>query len=261
MFRIFIIFIALFCFPVVVAAEGSAPSHPLLQKFEAEGGKVEFLGQAHGTEGWIVTNEKGGVQYVYTLPEGAMVIGMLFAPDGSFETARQVAALKEKGGGGVSSPEPKTKSEKIYAEAEKSAWAAVGDRAAPALYMFMNVTCDHCQRYWKQLEPHVKSGKIQLRLIPYGKVDENRLAGAALLGAADPAKSFSDFMNGDKKALSADRATPDLLAKIDANTKMVDTHVLPGPPFSMYRRPSDGTIAAVIGVPENMMLLVSEFLR
>lgn len=239
--------------------------HPILQKFETEGAKVEFLGNAYGMDGWVVIHPKGGVQYVYVTPEGGLLIGMLFAPDGALETMKQVRAYKERAEG-VQTATPgadksSLKSEKLYAEAEKSGWVAIGDKSAPYMYIFINVSCDSCQKFLKELDNAVKAGKLQLRLVPYGAVEINRDGAAALLSAEDPYESWQAYVSGDRAALDKNKIKGDAYAKIDANTDMVRNWKLAGPPFTLYRRPADGIITAVIGQPDNIMLLQAEFLK
>lgn len=239
--------------------------HPVLQKFEAEGGKVDFLGHAYGMEGWIVFNPKGGVHYVYTTPDGALLKGMLFAPDGTLETAKQIKAYKERTEGVLASvpgaDKSSLKSEKFYAETEQSGWVGLGSTTAPYIYVFINVNCDHCLAFLKEIDSAVTGGKIQVRLVPYGAVEANRDGGAALLSAEHPDIVWPAYLAGDKTVLAKDKIKPEAYLKVDANTKLVKDWKLSGPPFTLYRRPADGVVTAIAGRPENTMLLLSEFLK
>jgi protein-disulfide isomerase len=240
----------------------------LIKSFVESGSKVEYMGNTQGLDGWIVTSptDNNAHLYAYTTPEGAMITGMLFAPDGSSETARQVKAFQDKlAGSQAATPgaeKSSLKSEKLYAESEAAGWVALGDASAPYLYMFMNVNCDHCQAFWKDLQDIVKAGKLQVRLIPFGKEPMNRDGGAALLALADTApQAWQAYVDGDKNALSKDKATADSYAKLDANNAMVKQWAFKGTPFTLYRRPSDGKITAIVGKPENPLLLQAEFLK
>ncbi|MBU6475182.1 MAG: hypothetical protein KGL10_09465 [Alphaproteobacteria bacterium] len=237
----------------------------ILQQFEKAGGTVTYIGSAHGLDGWIVKNPKGQMQVVYTTADGALLAGMLFDPDGVSLTEKQLEAYHNRMTG-AQAPLPGAQkspggAEKLYAEAAQAGWVALGDSAAPYLYVFMNVNCDHCQAYWKDLQGPVKSGQLQVRLVPFGDVPANRDGGAALLSAADPAAAWAAYVGGDKEALGKDKATPAAYKKIDANTALVKKWKLPGPPFSLFRRPSDGKLMAFAGKPENMMLLLADFLK
>jgi hypothetical protein len=250
---------------IAIAAESLRS--PSLQQFEAAGGTVDFIGSSHGLDGWVLKDPDGKVkQTVYTTQDGALIAGMLFSSEGDNETKTQLEAYHARTAKGAQEAAPgadksSSKAEKLYAEVEKAAWVGLGNPKAPYLYVFMNVTCDHCQAFWKDLESAVKGGSIQVRFVPYGKTDENRDGGAALLSAADPEAAWEAFVGGDKSALGKDKIKDDAYAKIDANTNLINTWKVGGPPFTLYRRPGDGILTAVVGRPENPMLLMAEFIK
>lgn len=238
----------------------------ILQKMEADGAKIDFLGHAYGMDGWIVTDDKGVAQYVYTTQEGGLMPGMLFAPDGSLETTKQLRAYSERGSSGKQAAMPgaeksSLKSEKLYAEVEKANWVALGEGAAPYLYVFINVGCDHCLEFWKGLDASVKAGSLQVRLVPYGSLEVNRDGAAALLSAEHPAEAWRAYVGGDKTALGKDKVKDGVYLKVDENTALMKDWKLPGPPFTLYRRPADGVVTAIAGQPENTMLLLAEMLK
>ncbi len=245
----------------------AAPKHPILQQFIAEGNKVEFLGRSQGLDGWVMIKADGGVQYAYTTDEGGLLTGLLFAPDGSSETQKQLKLYKLKSDGSQASLPDTDKSssgvESAYARTEKSGWFALGESKAPYIYVFMNVTCDHCHAYLKDLDSYIKSGQLQVRLIPYGVKPENRDSGAALLSSDNAAVAWNGYMAGDKSILAVDKVKDGGYTKIDANTALIKTLNIGAnePPFTIYRRPADGTIKVIIGRPENILLLPAEFMK
>jgi hypothetical protein len=252
------------------AEDASAPEtlrSPALKQFENAGGTVDFIGTAHGLDGWVVKDAKGDVKTtVYTTQDGAMVSGMMFSADGDTnETAKQLEFYHRKiTGSQEAAPgaeKSSSKSEKLYALVEKAGWVAMGSSSAPYIYVFMNVDCDHCRDFWKDLQGAVNDGKLQVRLVPYGKVPENRDGGAALLSVEDPQKAWAAYVSGDKGVLDKSKAKDDGYQKIDANTAMVNDWKLSGPPFTLYRRPADGVLTAIVGRPDNVMLLLAEFIK
>lgn len=250
-------------------ASSSVPTSlrsPALKQYEDAGGSVDFIGTAHGLDGWVVKDAKGEVKTtVYTTQDGAMVSGLLFSAEGANETATQLEAYHQRITGSqaaVPGAEKSTsKSEKLYAEVEKAAWVSLGNPTAPYLYIFMNVDCDHCQDFWKDLENTVNEGKLQVRLVPYGEKPDNRDGGAALLSVDEPQKVWIAYLSGDKSALGKDKAKDEGYKKLDANTAMVKEWKLGGPPFTLYRRPADGALTAIVGRPDNVMLLLAEFIK
>ena len=239
--------------------------NPILRNLEAGGSKVEFIGNAYGLDGWIVVNPNGGVQYVYTTPEGALMTGMLFAPDGTPETIKQIKAYRQRATGSQAAmpgaENSSSKSEKLYAEVEKANWVSIGESDAPYLYVFVNVGCGLCHSFWKDLDAAVASGKLQVRLVPYGAMELNRDGAAALLSVERPDEAWRDYVAGDQWALGKDKIKDGAYSKVDANTVINKNWKLSGPPFTLYRRPASGVVTALVGRPENTMLLLAEFLK
>lgn len=126
----------------------------------------------------------------------------------------------------------------------------------------MNPTCEHCIAYWNDLKPHIDSGAIQLRILPFGSSADNKTASAALLSVSDPVKAWGSYTGGDKSALSEDKITDkSAYDKVAANTDIWMKWKLRTTPFSVYRSPSDSKIKILIGKPDNPLLLLSDFIR
>lgn len=281
------------CAGVLFVAPAKAQTlHPVLKKFQDEKqAKVEFLGNQSGLDGWLITgkNDAGAdiVQYAYSTPMGGIVLGIMFGPDGEVVTVKQLEAYRErmKAGGQGSVPlenltkgmeAPKStavadpalnvdkaaKAEKFYALTEGANWVQIGKKDAPYMYVFINMTCEHCLTHWKLLKKYVDDGTLALRLVPFGAVDQNRKLGAALLASPQPDKLWRDFASGNVAALTVDGATDETLKKMDRNTALFgEFHLRSGPPFSIYRAPADGKIKAVMGRPENIMMLIADFMN
>jgi protein-disulfide isomerase len=154
------------------------------------------------------------------------------------------------------------KSEIFYSIVEQADWFSVGNANAPYIYIFMNPTCEHCIAYWNDLKPHIDSGAIQLRILPFGSSADNKTASAALLSVSDPVKAWGSYTGGDKSALSEDKITDkSAYDKVAANTDIWMKWKLRTTPFSVYRSPSDSKIKILIGKPDNTLLLLSDFIR
>ena len=254
----------------LLSAAAAAQEMPVpLKELEADGGTVEYIGHAWGTDGWRVTRRDGDPLYAYVTPEGGIIVGMLLRPDGTSETQAQLIALKEKLEGGqaaipgveqAKSPAA-TKVERLYASVERAGWARVGNASAPYIYMFVNTTCGHCQDFWRKLQDPVRAGQLQVRLVPFGQQELNRTSGAALLSAADPAAAWEAFIRGDESALGADKVKDGMLARVDVNTALFRDWKMSGPPFTIYRKPADGVVTALVGVPDNTLVLLADLIR
>jgi len=68
-------------------------------------------------------------------------------------------------------------------------------------------------------------------------------------------------IDGQMKALGKDKIKDGAYSKVDANTVINKNWKLSGPPFTLYRRPASGVVTALVGRPENTMLLLAEFLK
>lgn len=244
--------------------------NPEIQKFERDGGRVDYLGNAYGLDGWIMFDRDGTFRsVVYSTPDGrGMVRGSLFGADGKSVTKLQMEAYNARKAG-AQGPLPNTdnpdsglpKAEYFYAALSKANWVTVGKDGAPYLYMIINVNCDHCQALWKALLPYEKEGKMQFRILPFGQADENLNGGAALLSVDDPGAAWQAYMDGKKDALSVDKIKTGAIEKIKANNAFVAKWKPAGTPFTIYRRLTDGRLTAFVGKPSNAMLVMSDLMK
>ncbi len=257
---------------LVVSAQASHAAeprkHPILQEYVVRGeADVEYLGYERGMHGWLVRSGTQ-VQYAYQNDEGALIMGILFGDDAKQSiTERQLRAYR-KGETGenpasaaadAASGKPPGGAEAFYSAVEEANWVRLGDATAPAMYVFINPTCQHCKEYWEKLKPSVESGILQVRLVPFGRLESNRVSSAALLSVDKPDDAWSAWIDGDESALAPDKAADGALEKVDANSDLATKWELPTPPFSIYRSPADDKIKVVVGLPENMMLMMADF--
>lgn len=252
----------------VPAKVNSPADNPAFKKFIDEGGRMEFLGHAYGVDGWLLVFKDNKYTTIYTTPDGGLIKGGLFDPNGQPVTSQQIQAYQARMNGaqgavpGADKAPGASGAEAVYARIEKANWVKVGSKDAPYLYMFINVACTHCQELWKKLQPSVKAGTLQVRLVPFGEKPENREGGAALLSSDKPGDAWQDYMDGKKDALSKDKIRGDTLQEVDANTHLVQSAKIPGPlPFTMYRKLTDGTVTAIVGEPDNIMVVQADLMK
>lgn len=323
-FLVVVLLISVLSTNIAVAEEKKSTEpkkHKLLQRLIDEKNlEVHYLGHSYGLDGWALKGGEDGktVQYVYTTPEGGLVLGLLFGPEGEIETTSQIrrmlGKMKEDKLASVTSSEKNNdkldttsnknakntdidtsqslknyrearkkieekyketlknkksvknkksskKSEKFYVETEKANWVALGNKNAPYIYIYMNPGCIHCKNYWNDIRNAVDKGNLQVRLIPFGKVDINRHAGAALLSVVDPKAAWDAYVKGNEKALDRSFAKKSAYKKIKKNTELFAKWGLPSSPFTVYHSPESGKIKIISGKPENTLLLLSEFLQ
>lgn len=118
----------------------------------------------------------------------------------------------------------------IWKQLELSHWIADGNPAAKRIvYVFTDPNCPYCSRMWADVQPWVKTGKVQVRNIIVGILTPTSYGkAAALLAAPDPQKAFHDHEatqynvnanNGPGRLKSLDSTGIAPLAAIDAATK------------------------------------------
>jgi thiol:disulfide interchange protein DsbG len=249
-------------------AQDGVYRHPQLTAYEEAGGTVEYLGHAYGLDGWLMMqDEESTPRTVYTTPYGGLVTGVLFGPRGEVETKKQMEALKSRVEGSQAAAPGAEKSfsqkaEQFYAAVEKSAFVRVGDVNAPYIYIIVNVNCADCKSYWTSLKPHVESGKLQVRIVPFGRSPANRDGGAALLSVDDPAAAWDKYIAGDTAALAKSLATAAAADDIASNSKLLQDFKLKGnPPYTVYKHLATGKVMSVTGQPQNLMLLMADLIR
>jgi thiol:disulfide interchange protein DsbG len=243
--------------------------NPEIQKFERDGGRVDYLGTAYGLDGWIMFDSKGEFRsVVYSTPDGGMIRGALFGSDGKSVTKLQMEAYNaRKKGSQAALPNSDNldsglpKAEYFYGALEKSNWVRVGKDDAPYLYLLINVNCVHCQEMWKSFQPAIQSGKLQVRLLPFGKIEKNLNGGAALLSVDKPGAAWQSYIDGHEDALSVGKIATGALEKMKANNAFVDKWKPKGTPFTIYRSLANGKLVAIVGKPENTMLVLADLMK
>ncbi len=248
-------------------AKASSEIHDVLKSLKTmHEFEIEPIGRAYGMDGWaLIKGDK--VEFAYTTPEGGIIMGALFGPDGDSVTAKQLEQYRNKKDAdeipGVSAEQVKNspKAEQFYQESEKANWFKLGKDDAPYIYVYMNAECVHCHEYWNKLASHVEEGTLQVRIIPFGNLDLNKENGSALLGMGDKAAAaWIKRAKGDASLIDKAQATPANLAKIKQNQDLAVKWNLQSTPFTIYRSPQGSKIKVVLGQPDNILLLLSEFL-
>jgi len=249
------------------AAANPPKENPAFKQLTDAGGRIEFLGNDLGVDGWIVLDKVGKYQAVlYTTPSGAIVQGTLFGQDGKALTPGQIAAFKARSNGSQSAvPGAEkgfgSKAEQLYALLEHAHWVRLGAANAPYLYLVLNPACPHCQDLWKKLQPAVKAGTLQVRIVPFGSDPVNVGPGNALLSVDNPAEAWQGYVEGTPGALGKDKEKPAGAEKFKDNTLLCKRWIQTKMPFVMYRKLADGTLNAIVGEPENVMLVQADLMK
>lgn len=115
-------------------------------------------------------------------------------------------------------------------------WVAEGSKKAKTVvYVFTDPNCPYCKRLWENVQPWVKSGKVQIRHIPVGVLGESSQKKAAfILAAKDPLKALVDNESG-KKAAGEPAVADKQAQQLQDNITLMQQLGASGTPAILYR--------------------------
>lgn len=151
--------------------------------------------------------------------------------------------------------------ERLVTDLKAAAGVVLGRNDQAELYMIVAPGCPNCKKTWLELRDSVKTGKIQVRLIPvYNSTgDAEKNIAAQLLRVQDPMLAWDRFVEGDATLLSG---TPEPVAQraIMENLSLVAKWNIQGYPYLVYRG-RDGHIKIVQGRPDRMAAVLTDLIK
>lgn len=258
------------CLPKsLAAASEQQPMPDVLKSLVKQGAQARYLGRHQNVDGWMMIKD-GREQYFYVTRDGqAIISGILYNPSGDVVTKLQLQQLRQKEGG-VQPPEEQTalpaqhktsnKAEVMFSAVESTHWFAMGDKAAPIVYSFIDPQCHHCHDFLNQVRKSklVESGKIQFRLIPVGIVNKDSLAVAAqLLEEKDPVHVLNTILDvpEDKLAEAVQEVLPVKndgdISKIEKNLSVMQAWKMKATPFIVFRD-KNNKVKIINGIPNDL---------
>jgi len=134
----------------------------------------------------------------------------------------------------------------------KTSWIADGKADAPRIvYLFSDPNCPYCNRFWQKTRPWVEAGKVQLRHIIVGMLQEDSLGkAAALLATAHPEAALAEHENAGKASTLAplESIPPAIKKRLDDNLAMMDQLGAMATPAIFYLN-EDGRLQQQQGEP------------
>ena len=143
---------------------------------------------------------------------------------------------------------------KLWNTLEQTAWIADGNREAKrVVYVFTDPNCGYCNRFWKESQPWLKKGHVQIRYIPVGLLHESSLPkAAAILQSPEPIKALrnneENFEKGGIKP--AAHISAEVRDDLFSNRRLMEHLNLRGTPAYIYRD-ATGQVIKKTGVPNN----------
>jgi thiol:disulfide interchange protein DsbG len=247
-----------------------------LRIFKNNGAEVHYLGRMFGLDGWLISKDQN-MQVVYTTLDGqGTVVGVLYGPDGSKETSKQLAAAQQSGlaipgisptgevagtpaaapAAGDSGQGPP--SERLMHDVETSTYLKFGPDDAPILYVFADPRCHFCHDYWDTLTTQfLPQNHLQLRIIPVAILGADSVTEAeGIISSPNPSDLWAQVENGILAGLPSTMAA-DAAMKIQTNNNIMVRWKMSGTPYSVYRG-KDGKVKVVYAVPSDVAQVVAD---
>ncbi|MGH8111569.1 MAG: thiol:disulfide interchange protein DsbG [Rhodanobacteraceae bacterium] len=235
-----------------VSGDGPATDASAVQRALAANG-VEITGRLNAPKGYqgFVATYQGHQLPVYVTPDGRhILVGTLFDMAGHDLTSSAMAKV-----------ETSSFSEAQWKALESATWVVEGNpRAKRIVYVFVDTRCPYCHHLWRDSQPFLQAGNVQVRDILVGVITPESLPEAAkILDAKDPAAAWNrNEQNFGKNPAPGDHASPESIAKIHANTDLMQKLGFRGTP-SVIWKDDDGRIHTLQGMPRDPEMLKAVF--
>ena len=157
-----------------------------------------------------------------------------------------------------------------YQNASNTAWVADGsDKAPHKMYVIIDPNCIFCHLLYKEVQPYIQNGQLQIRWIPAGFLKATSAGMAAqILYGATPQKQLATFEQnqtgfnqqaeqGGIQPLaqnSKDMAATAAYSKVSANTAFFEKYGFQGTPVLLYKQ-TNGTPAYYPGYLQGSQLV------
>ena len=266
--------------PGAHAEPGDRSSHdlPVIAALRANGASILSLGERGGLDGHFVEFPDGDVYGLYLTPDGHAVAGLLYGPDGTLLTGRQIEAARSERGDGIataavrpvsavaptgddsaggglhgSKARPDASVQLAHAydddavvpgvealfERSISAFGFTLGRAGPPVAVFADPGCRWSRAAVARLARLALDGRLLLRVIPVGVLGAaSAREAAAIASAADPALAWFEGAPG--------RAVPEGGRQIARNNALFDAWGAGAVPLIAWRT-RDGRVARRVG--------------
>lgn len=234
------------------ARDGAVADAPAVQRALASKG-LEITGTMEAPQGYqgFVANYQGRQLPVYVTRDGQhILIGSLFDMDGHDLTS---TALMDA--------EASAFTEAQWKQLETATWVVEGNpKAGRVVYVFVDTRCPYCHHLWRDSQPFVEDGHVQIRDILVGVIAPESLPeAAAILDSADPTAAWNrNEQDFGKNPAPAGRGSAASVARIKANTELMQKLGFMGTP-SLVWKDAGGKIHTLQGMPRDPEMLKAVF--
>ncbi len=233
--------------------------------------KIDYIGRRYSVDMWLASKD-GATQVIYTTLDGRGLLtnGFLFDSEGNVVTEKDMADVnldepsyveqnvqEFKEAVNAMKEEPSTR---LWRDLSHSSYIPFGAKNAPIIYVFADARCPYCKKFWKELEPYIDRGALQVRMVLVGILGDMSIeAGAQILSQIDKQGAWMQVANGTYK-YSSTRADTDAKEMIDINTKLMQNWKMSSTPFSVYKD-KFGKVLMLRGYTQDIEKIVNQATR
>ena len=251
---------------------------PVVAALRANGARILALGERGGLDGHFVELPDGDAYGLYLTPDGHAVAGLLYGPDGTLLTGRQIAAARSEDGDGIATAavrpvsavapagedstdaglyggemrladaiqlahaypdDPVVPGVEALFERSISAFGFTLGRTGPAVAVFADPGCRWSRAAVARLARLALDGRLQLHVVPVGVMGAaSAQEAAAIASAADPALAWFEGAAG--------QARPEGGRRIERNNALFDAWGAGAVPLIAWRA-RDGRVGHRVG--------------
>lgn len=230
--------------------------------------KIDYIGRKHSVDMWLASKDNA-TQVIFTTLDGRGLLtnGFLFDQDGNVVTEQEMADVnsdepsivnqKVEEFKAVTRPAIEEPSVKLWRDLAYTPYISFGSADAPVLYMFADVRCPFCKKLWKQFEPYVDRGDIQVRVVLVGILgDMSVQMGAQVLSEVDQQGAWLRIAN-DSYKYDRSRGAQGYDEVINNNTMLMEKWKMTSTPFSVYKN-KFGKVMMLRGYTEDVQSIIDQ---
>ncbi len=222
--------------PYAVAEDWPAPVQAIAEQGLTIHGSFEAPG---GLTGYAASYQSQEVAIYLTSDGEHAVVGNLVDAEGNNLSSDPLSSL-------VRGPQDAA----TWADLEESHWVLDGDPDAPHIvYTFTDPNCPFCQQLWEETRPWVEAGKVQLRHILVGILQQDSPQKAmAILSSEAPEEALHDHNQGDTPPIDGPFSA-EIEQILYENHELMQEYGLQATPSTFYQ--VDDRVEVVQGLPRD----------
>ena len=170
----------------------AADAPALIEALRGNGAAATSLGETSGLDGWLVERPGEAPYTVYVTADGHAVLGLLYAPDGTLLSDRQIEAALGGAGEEGSVGSAVTREADLVERAAAAFGFTLGE-GGPEVVVFADPECGFSRAAVAALGERALEGDFRLRVVPVALLGEAAaLRAAGIAASPEPALAWFD---------------------------------------------------------------------